>query len=450
MPDLRILVCGASVAGTALAYFLSQSLSSYPELHLSVVVLERSPEFRLAGQNVDVQQAALAIVRQYPGLEGKIRNFATKSKGIKIVDDKNTVWGHFEREIAKSTDAADARKEEVDVTDTEEIEVPRGLLAQVFYDETRQLDMIEYRFGDYVVACTDQKGGQIEVTLKSGKKEVYDLVVAADGLTSKTRSIAFPPSTDYDPIKPLGMYCAYFSMPHSEELDGRWARLFGAKDGKTVLLEPDGKGKTRSAFIMRPGNDQTLRKELDSAFRAEMVAQKALVCRLFSEDVWEWPRLRKGMMETDDFYLSTLAQVKMRKWSNDSSTVVLLGDAASCPSPATGMGAVNAITAARVLAEQLVRHHSDLPLALKEYERVYRPYAEKVQYMFPGQTALFCPTSEWTIYAVRVFAWGMSSLLYSRPGKLLQKVMGSGGDNVKKVQAESEKYLKQLELLNAS
>ncbi|PWN24315.1 FAD/NAD(P)-binding domain-containing protein, partial [Microstroma glucosiphilum] len=399
---LRILVCGGSVAGTALTYFLSQSLSRYPQLHLSLVVLERSPAFRLAGQNVDVQEAALAIVRQYPGLEAKIRNFATKSRGIKIVDDKNTVWGQFERELAKTPDVGDARKDKGDAVDTEEIEVPRGLLAQVFYDETRNLDTVDYRFGDYVVACTDQKGGQVEVTLKSGTKEVYDLVVAADGLTSKTRSIAFPPSTEYDPIKPLGMYCAYFSMPHSEELDGRWARLFGAKGGKSVLLEPDGKGKTRSAFIMKPVDDQALREELDSAFKAGIEAQKALVCRIFSEDIWEWPRLRKAMMETDDFYLSRLAQVKMRKWSNESSNVVLLGDAASCPSPATGMGAVNAITASRVLAEQLVSHHTDLPFALKEYERVYRPYAEKVQYMFPGQTALFCPMSEWTIYAVRV------------------------------------------------
>lgn len=438
------------MAGTALPYFLSQSLLRYPGLHLSVVVLERSPTFRLAGQNVDVQEAALAIVRQYPGLEGKIRACATKSRGIKIVDERNTVWGRFEREVAKTTGAAEIPKEEANVVDTEEIEVPRGLLAQVFYDETRHLDMIDYRFGDYVVACTDQKGGQVEVTLKSGTKEIYDLVVAADGLTSKTRSIAFPSFTDYDPVKPLGMYCAYFSIPHSEELDGRWARLFAAGDGKSVLLEPDGKGKTRSAFIMKPVDDQALREELDSAFKAGVEAQKALVCRLFSEDIWEWPRLRKAMMETDDFYLSTLAQVKMRKWSNDSSTVVLLGDAASCPSPATGMGAVNAIAASRVLAEQLVRHHSDLPFALKEYERVYRPYAEKVQYMFPGQTALFCPASEWTIYAVRIFAWGMSSLFYSRPGKLLQKVMGSGREDVKKVQAESEKYLKQLELQNVS
>lgn len=49
--------------------------------------------------------------------------------------------------------------------------------------------------------------------------------------------------------------------------------------------------------------------------------------------------MRRGdRKKQEDYYLQQIAQVKMEKWSQ--SRVVLLGDAAYCPSPVSGVGSM--------------------------------------------------------------------------------------------------------------
>lgn len=438
MSSLKILICGASISGSSLAYFLTHSAAKLP---LSITVLERSPEFRTSGQNIDLEGAALECIRAFSGLEQKVRAEATRGRGARLVDCNNQVWAQFSRTpmVQKSQEGEPAsgengiqeaqmdKKVEGEEEETEQIEIPRGAIAQIFYDETRTLPNVTYRFGDHVVAINQVEGEagarpRAQVTLDSGKQETYDLVIAADGLTSKTRSVAFPlppkPVPEaLNPIKSLGIYATYFSIPHSRELDGNWARIYSASGGRTIFLEPDGKGKTRGSMAIRYGQDTALKEELEAATKIGIAGQKALMKRIFHDAGWESARLIEAVDMTDDFYYSAIAQVKMSKWTNDNQNFTLLGDAGYAPSPFTGEGGTLAITSARVLAGEILLHGPDVPRALQEYERIIRPFSKNSQFIFPGMLTVMCPQYEWQLYGRNLIAL----MIYRASGNWLVK-----------------------------
>jgi 2-polyprenyl-6-methoxyphenol hydroxylase-like FAD-dependent oxidoreductase len=82
--------------------------------------------------------------------------------------------------------------------------------------------------------------------------------------------------------------------------------------------------------------------------------------------------------------------------------VVLLGDAAHCASPISGMGTSLALTGAYVLAGELARH-ADPRSAFSAYEAQLRPYVAKAQKLPPGAPAIANPTSRLGVYALRTF-----------------------------------------------
>jgi 2-polyprenyl-6-methoxyphenol hydroxylase-like FAD-dependent oxidoreductase len=58
------------------------------------------------------------------------------------------------------------------------------------YDATR--DTTAWRFGDQIVEMVEGTQG-VDVKFHSGKEEMFDAVVLADGVGSRTRKLAFPP-----------------------------------------------------------------------------------------------------------------------------------------------------------------------------------------------------------------------------------------------------------------
>lgn len=97
------------------------------------------------------------------------------------------------------------------------------------------------------------------------------------------------------------------------------------------------------------------------------------------------------MRTTDDFYTTSIAQVKVNTWSK--GRVVLLGDAGYCPSVLTGLGTTASLVGAYVLAGELARHGGNGGAALESYKTVLRPYMEKVQQLPPMNLAIFVPSS---------------------------------------------------------
>lgn len=80
---------------------------------------------------------------------------------------------------------------ETNITPTNETEILRGTCAQILYDATVQ--NTEWRFGDQITSLDEGTAAGVKVGFQSGKQEMYDLVVLADGVGSRTRKLAFNP-----------------------------------------------------------------------------------------------------------------------------------------------------------------------------------------------------------------------------------------------------------------
>ncbi len=114
----RILVTGASIAGNALAWWLAKR-------GFDVTVVERYPQFRDGGQNVDIRGAAREVLRKM-GLEQAVADSGTGETGVRFVDAADTTVAQF--------DVADLGAD----GPTAELEILRGDLARIFYDASRQ------------------------------------------------------------------------------------------------------------------------------------------------------------------------------------------------------------------------------------------------------------------------------------------------------------------------
>ena len=297
---VRVLIIGAGVAGPTVAYFLSKS----PTRKFEVTILERSPELRTAGQNVDVRGAGADVIRKM-GLEEAIRGATTAEEGVIFVDANNNT---------KATFPAD-KSGEVQ-TFTSDLEIVRGKLAMILYEATK--DKAEYIFGDYV-SSLEQDEDKISVTFAKGHKpRDFDIVVGADGLGSKTRSLVFGKESE-SWHKSLGMFASFFTIPMVES-DGFWSRWYNAPGRRTIMLRPDNEGSTR-AWMSTMTEDKRLKEVLEKGAGES----KALMKELFEGAGWESERVVKGMEEANDYYYDEIAQIKMPKWSK--GRVVLLGDA---------------------------------------------------------------------------------------------------------------------------
>jgi 2-polyprenyl-6-methoxyphenol hydroxylase-like FAD-dependent oxidoreductase len=88
MPDQKILISGAGIAGSVTAYFLGRA-------GFSVTVLERSPSLRTLGQGIDMEGPAISIIQKM-GLEELIRGKSTGEKGLAFVDENNVTFATFD------------------------------------------------------------------------------------------------------------------------------------------------------------------------------------------------------------------------------------------------------------------------------------------------------------------------------------------------------------------
>ena len=78
MSKLRALVVGASIAGPTAAYWLAKAGAS-------VTVIERFPELRAGGQNIDLRTAGVTVMRKLPGMEAAVRAKTAPQEGVSFV-----------------------------------------------------------------------------------------------------------------------------------------------------------------------------------------------------------------------------------------------------------------------------------------------------------------------------------------------------------------------------
>jgi 2-polyprenyl-6-methoxyphenol hydroxylase-like FAD-dependent oxidoreductase len=337
----RVLITGASVAGTTLAWWLSRS-------GFDVTVVERHDEFRDGGQNIDIRGAGREVLARM-GLEKSVADGGTGETGICFVDEDDSSIAQFDiDEIGPNGPTA-------------ELEILRGDLARILYEACGDRPL--FRFGD-AISRIEEKGVSVSVTFESGARDDYDLVVVAEGVGSSTRDLLFKGEND---PRWLDVTMGYFTIPKASG-DGDLCRIYTAGKGRSIWLRPDNKGTTRAILVVQ--------KEADGEDELPLHEQKAFLRELFANAGWEADRVLKGLETADDLYFDVLRQVRMDRWS--SGRVILTGDAAWCATPIAGIGTTLAIVGAYVLAGELSKT-TDLAEAIRSYETVMRPYVEKGQ-----------------------------------------------------------------------
>jgi 2-polyprenyl-6-methoxyphenol hydroxylase-like FAD-dependent oxidoreductase len=246
-----------------------------------------------------------------------------------------------------------------------EIEILRGDLAQVLYDDTR--DDVEYVFGDRVAELTQDADG-VDVVFTGGDRRRFDLVVGADGLHSGLRGTVFGPHDEF--VRHLGLVLAFYSVPNEFGLD-QWLLEYQDKEsGRSAMLRPIRDATRAMAMYSFPAAD------FDVDHR-DVDAQQRLLRERVADLGWWTPRLLAHLDATPDFYLDQVAQVVMERWSR--GRVGLLGDAACSASPMSGQGTGIALVGAYLLAGELAAAGWDPEAGFAAYEARMRPFVDANQ-----------------------------------------------------------------------
>ena len=383
-----ILISGAGIAGPALAYWLSSAGHD-------VTVVERAAAVRPGGQAVDLRGAGRTVVERM-GVMDRVRSVALDQRGVAWVDARGRITARMP----------------VDAFDGEgiisEIEVLRDDLADVLHDVTRT--RVEYVFGD--TRRRPAPGRQRR------RRHIRERAAAAVRAGHRgRRALLADPTTGLrrrGPA-PARLRDGVVQRAPMADLDG-WYLMHNAAGGRVASLRPGRTpGATKAGLGLRVDPRADLPRDADG--------QRALLTRAFAGVGWKAPMLVEAMGAAPDFAFTAVAQVRLPRWSH--GRVALVGDAAACPTPLTGLGTSVALVQAYVLAGELTRARGDHRVAFDRYEEVARPYVATAQELPPGGVNGYAPRSA---LAIRLRTASMRAMTRWPMRPILERQFAKAGD----------------------
>ncbi|HWS38018.1 MAG TPA: FAD-dependent monooxygenase [Actinoplanes sp.] len=356
---MRVLVTGASIAGPALAWGLHRA-------GFEVTLLERSPQQRTTGQNIDIRGIGRDVLRRM-GIEDLVKTELTGEAGTRFVDRDGRTNAEFPGEEGRDGPTA-------------EIEILRGRFAEILVGLVA--DDVDLRYGDFVTDVRQDDTG-VDVRLDSGARERYDLLLVAEGRSSRTRRLMFADETRY---RDFGVTITYGTLDRLPG-DTGWWEWYTAPAGRVASIRPDNVGTIRASL--------SFRSEPIGFEKLPVEAQLTILRERFRGAGWQTGRILDGFTARPlEFYSQRMEQVIVSRWSK--GRVALLGDAAWGSGP-TGMGTTLSLVAAHVLAGELAAapdHGAGRHIqAFRRYESILRGYADSAQGLPPGGAKLLHPTT---------------------------------------------------------
>ncbi|KAI0521424.1 hypothetical protein F5B22DRAFT_662552 [Xylaria bambusicola] len=365
MAQLKILISGAGIAGNALAYWLAK-------IGHDITVVERFSSLRDTGLQLDLRGHGIEVMKRMK-LEEAFKAKVAPEKGVQLIDKRGRRRAFF---------PATTTKDGVQ-NFTTEFEIMRGDICRILYDAAVKHGA-KFIFGTSIEKY-DDKGSSVVVRLANGREDSFDLVVGAEGLNSRTRKMMLGPGAK-DAARPLdGVMVGYFTMHKPIQQGEEFLATFYVAPGNKGIMARRSHPETLQIYI--GGKTHAL----DNVARGDVKAEKEALTEFMRGAGWETENILKAMNTDNDFYLERMAIVKLDRWFK--GRVVLVGDAAWCPTANTGMGTTSSIVGAYVLAGEIGRHcgkgtaeksdksdaGADLDKALASYDAKFRPFMDQVQ-----------------------------------------------------------------------
>jgi 2-polyprenyl-6-methoxyphenol hydroxylase-like FAD-dependent oxidoreductase len=169
MLPTRVLISGAGIAGPTLAHWLLRHGG------FEVTLLETAPQLRTGGYVVDFWGAGYDIAERM-GILPELQEMGYRVREVRMVNREGKRVGHF---------PVDALRR---VQHGRLLSLSRAGLASAIYATLR--GKLETLFGDSV-ASLEQHPDRVEVRFEHAPPRAFDLVIGADGVHSRVRSLAF-------------------------------------------------------------------------------------------------------------------------------------------------------------------------------------------------------------------------------------------------------------------
>ena len=350
---MKVVICGAGIAGLALAHQLAGHGAD-------VVVLEQAPGPRTQGYMIDFfgvgYDAAEAM-----GVLPRMDELGYRVEEARLVDANGRRTGRIQFAQFGRTVAGrlmSIMRPDIELALRESVE-----------------GRVDLRYATSLTHVENGRDG-VAVTLTDGQVLRADLLVGADGIHSAVRRLAFG---DGDGTRYLGFHTAAYTFRdpgvharvgdafHLTDSIDRQVGLYALRDGRVAT------------FMVHRAADPALPADPRAALRAE-----------YGSLGWLVPTALAHCPDPEEIYYDQVAQVILPRWHRDR--VVLLGDAAYAVSLLAGQGASLGIAGAYVLAEQLHRAGT-IEDAFLRYEQLWRPAAEEKQRAGRNAIRWFLPGS---------------------------------------------------------
>lgn len=351
---LSITIIGAGIGGLAAATFLCQSGHK-------VTVFESNTSLSEIGAGIQVTPNALRIFDRHR-LKDVFYEEGTKNDGavLKRWDNGKVLGKH--------------RGMPMELYGYLNLTLHRADYQRILYDAAVQAGAT-VQFGKKV---TDINFNTPSVTLESGMTVPSGLIVAADGIGSRTRLALFPnthalptPDSAHRLILPSSLLSTspllapLVTKPSATIWFGPRRHIVaytirGTSLYNLVFAGPDPSDTSKVGAWNGPANLEELKNEYEG---------------------WE-ASVQEILNKTETVHKWRIGEVAdLERWRSESGKVVLLGDAAHAMMPYTAQGATSSVEDAAVLAGCLERmkEKGDLGRMMKAYEDIRKPRGEKLK-----------------------------------------------------------------------
>jgi len=324
---MKILIVGAGIAGLSLAAFLR-------EKGFDPAVVEQTKKWQTIGYVLGIWPNGLKMLEEL--------NISEKIKKNAAILTGHTVTNN-EGKLLRRTNFKGLEKKHGPI-----IEIDRDKLQKALLSINKKTNI---RMNTKYVSL-QQKNNKVEVKFSNGKKEIFDLVIGADGINSLVRKSIEPKvKPDYSGFTFWFFWCKnVFNFPKGV--------IFQCGNGKLFAVFPSNSKSRITVLFGMPAKEHSFNISTKN---------KDYLLKNFSDMKGDVPKVLKHLpMNPTSIFHHDDDEVHLNLWYK--GRVVLMGDSAHALSPLIGMGASMAMEDAFVLHEE-ISQYGQIENALALYEK---------------------------------------------------------------------------------